>query len=928
MHVAAFGPWYVVSAHHSYKQGLTRLSVAQSHPIHLHIPTAETWTPDFPRLFGANPSWELFGQQIFRLSNKQFFPHNHLDHVWFLKWIAISADIALLRAFFSISSPTAGAVYEGLLGYARELRMSDLLRILFELGQFLRCNNPASFDEVQFVCIAVEIGSRPGDNLDIVNNCLSSKTPLLITKLNKRRGWASFTVLKAATRCDIAILRVLVDAGWKIERSLEFETICLGRIIRHIENWSSQQEHSLSTYIELLLRGGLLEGSASSQCNDDYRPQVGSITWDELVMVCPSTTRKALQMNFRAVLGDQGTCISRAGIFTFAQCGATRLHAYLDAHREDDAFLTRVTLEECLLVAAIVNDSMTASVLLEVGVDPYVGLLSNKLDGYQKASLIWNPSIVAAAAGHLEVLKLLLDQINLSSFLDLVPFREILHCGEVRQIRKQDVMEKRLYRVKLLRESYLNAEAQSSIFTAGYSLGGPRNNENGTERSVETLKYIRSVANAQGFGEKVDLEIIKAAVSHRRIVRLHGRKQYLPCDALLIKGLIDAHLEYKEEGMNLLHLSIRNHCSFTVARFLFDRGLKVHSGPGEQNRNSMLHDALLSDSPDRSEIVEFLLKEGADCRFCGEGLTILEASLWNWRSGMDSGAEFQRIFERLLDAGAPIYQWPRKRLSKWRPLVSMLLGLRASDNLILRVVDAGADLNACGYGNRERLQNVTPLQAAIIHRRDILARELICRGADAYAPASPQSGLTALQAACLYDLPIQFLEYLVDVLRVMIDEPPAENSGVTSLAGAVCGGSVNTVEFLLDHGVDVNAMCRFGAIIPDDKNALIRPLDLAVYCGSLDMVELLLKAGGRSRKAGLGGAINIATSAGHFAVLSILRRWDKKRGRQILDEEAIWQRRNPRQALMLSESANDPYKSDCDYVEDTDGLYVVDTRDD
>jgi ankyrin repeat protein len=610
--------------------------------------------------------------------------------------------------------------------------------------------------------------------------------------------------------------------------------------------------------------------------------------------------RKHLQKTVMQLIADRGNRISRAGVFTAAQDGVLGLRAYIEANQKDNAFLTRVTLEECLLFAAVVNDSKTALGLLEVGVDPYVGLLSNNLEKYHKGILPWNPSIVAAAAGHLEVLTLLLSQINLSSFLDIAPIHELIHHKKL----QEGYMGGELCRLNNMRQDYLwrsNPAVEGSLDRIEDCLIG-------RERKWETLEYIRTIAHSSGSGQKIDLDIIEAAVFKNRKPGYwrRTRRLHLPCEVLLIKGLIDTHLDYEEDGMDMLQISIRNHCSFAVVRFLSDKGFKVHSRPGGRDHNTMLHDALLSQSPDRSDIVDFLLREGADCQFCGEGLTILEASLWNLPSfGVSHSSEYQRTFERLLDAGAPVYHFPQKRLSKWRSPIPLLFCLQPSDardDLILRVVDAGPPLNDCGYGKGINGKNMTSLQAAIISGNETIARELIRRGADVHAPAYTQDGMTALQAACLCGIPIHFLEYLVIVLGVDVNEPPAKIGGLTSLAGAVLQRSLNTVEFLLDHGADVNAACSFLAPFKDNKHDLVRPLDFAAAFRSSDMVEFLLKAGGRSGKAGLGGSMGIAERLGHFAVLSVLQSWDKKHGRRILEDEALWQSRNPEQALLMYEA--------------------------
>lgn len=242
-------------------------------------------------------------------------------------------------------------------------------------------------------------------------------------------------------------------------------------------------------------------------------------------------------------------------------------------------------------------------------------------------------------------------------------------------------------------------------------------------------------------------------------------------------------------------------------------------------------------------------------------MTILEASLpqSTYDLGMTSGrAEYRKVFEQLLDAGATAYKWPRQQVPRRPPLVNMLLEIDASDELILRVADAGAPLNARGHMSEHYPPDfLTPLQAVVLHSRERLARELISRGADVYAPVTAPGGFIALQIACARNLSFRFLEYLVVVQGVDVNERPAPN-GTTSLAAAVKKCSLNTVEFLLDHGADINATMESRDHYEHIKTQVYRSLDIAVIFGYLDKVEFLLKAGGRSGQAGLGFAIEIA----------------------------------------------------------------------
>lgn len=887
----------------------------------MRMTPGQAWT-SAPRLFGANSSWDLIGRYVFNLSNG-IYQDWKLDHnAWFLKWISISADIVMLRAFFSINSPTVGAVYEQLRTIAGNLKRTGLLRLLFELRETLRVHNAASVNEAEFVSIAVSIGSRTDGSLDTVKICESSTPPLATTEL--RQWWRKPSFLVAASHCDIAILQVLVAAGWDIDTTYRcFDGDLVGQIMSLIYSWSPQQQNGLTVYLDILIRGGILDTNLSPLCIDDDRPEVAiediySITWDELVMLCPPMMRKTLDSILVGLTGGQGTSITKAGVFTAAQDGVLGLRAYIETYKQADSLLTSAILEESLLFAAILNDATTASVLLGIEVDPYAGHLSNNLEHYYKGNLPWDPSIVAAAAGNLEVLMLLVSKINIASFLDSVPIYELVQPLNPED-RPYDT-ERELQRLENLRRSYLYAQTRSAQSGVEGDLDGEPDSFRRWQsfivsgRRFDTLEYIRRAAKTQQRGQEIDLKIIKAAVLDEDSLRgWRGYNQYLPCEALLMEGLVEANLDYEEDGMDLLQLSLRNHCSLKVARFLLGKGFKVHSRPAPQSCHSMFHATLLSHSPDRLEIVELLLLEGADYNLCGEGLTILEASLRTTSESSDDESQDLDLFKLLLEAGAPVYHWPRKQLPQWMPLIVRLLLAGADDDLVLQVVDAGANLNATGYGHDDvtmkEVFNLTPLQASLAHGRERLARELIRRGADVHASAFQHYGRTALQAACNADVSVSLLEHLVTVLGVNVDEQPAEIGGTTSICAAASNGSLSTVEFLLNHGADVNAMSDcpsplyfYGGL---REGCLVRPLDCAVYMGKLDTVEFLLKAGGRSSTAGLGGAMGIAKRGKQFAMLSVLRSLNEKYGHRIHEDEALWQSRNPKEALMVSESAGD-----------------------
>lgn len=893
------------------------------------MPAEWTWTPG-PLVFGSNPSLDALACVTFHLSNKQFIDWTSDHHSWFLHWLGVSADVTMLRAFFSIKTPTVCAAYETLCHTAARLRRSTVVRVLFEIQDTVRNNSPITADGIQFLDIAVEIGSRADGMLDVAKRALKSSASSNQRSHGDRGQGQCLQQLfvSAATRRDIAIMETLVDAlgdcldGTHFNPDRPERRISL--VMRQLYAWDPDKVkdgYFIDDYIRLLVQGGILSPIIPARCCDDGRPEVAirnpqSITIDELVMISPPKKRRNLYSKILQSSSQHSTFVNNAGVFTAAVGGARGLLHYLQSCKQNDAFEIRATMQECLLFAASLNDVQTVSALIELGVDPEIGLLSHNQEQYRKGSLSWNPIIVAAAAGSLEVLKLLRESNDLVLFLNSAPLYEICHV-ENSETRYWDVRGRELRRLENLRRNLLFSQTWDSDAVV----------ENGTvhvvmlhrkdllspvsrlvfmveesrffvvdKRRIETIAMIRTVATADGVVARIDKEIIEAALCYdpKTWPMQVTKVAYHPCDVLLLDGLVDANLEYHEGDMDLLQLSIRAQCSLAVVELLLSKGLHVHSRAAVQSGNTMLHDALLSQCRDRSKIVHLLLREGADYRHVSEGLTVLEASLHRDFSMADGPfSDYLDIFTRLFEAGAPVRHRPRPQLEIWNPLVCQLVEAGAEDDLIFRVVDAGADLNErCRGGYRE-----TPLVAAISNGRERLAEELIRRGADVHAPASDDGGCTALQAACHAGSPFQFIESLVKVQGADVNEAPGEYHGKTALQLAARSGFLSLVEFLLDHGADVNALsggCE-GQIRRE------RVLDIAAGKGLLDMTEFLLKAGGRSATPGLGGAIRLAKRYGHFALLSVLLEWEKQNGMRMLEEEAEWQRQHPEAARLLSE---------------------------
>lgn len=909
------------------------VSVAKSQLL-LVLGVAELASTPSPRLFGRNPSLDLLAHISFELSNKLWIDWRSNHSNWFLKWLGVSADFTVLRMFFSAKTPTVWGVYEGLCRVVSNLQRPAPARVLFEIQDIVTKNNPTAVNGFDFLKIAVQIGSKADGMLDIARRAFErSELPLEgISDAGRHRFQVMF--LAAAARQDLAMMSLLRGAVAQFNDGTylagESTVRLIFSIICHLYDWDSENPDEVSTiseYIELLIQVGLLKTGLAAQCCIDGRPKVAicypaTITIDELVMICPPGKRESLYAAVARCSNDDRCFVSKAGVFTAALKGVRSLEAYLKLCHENDCFELRVTLQESLLFATCLNDVDMVSVLLQMGVDPEVSLLSKNQERYQKGHMPWNPMFVAATSGYLEILKLLSEKVNIVSFLSVAPLYEIVQYENAAEKFGQ-MKGRELRRLENLYRRYLysrkhdsDADVASALlhmhslrtgkkFAPGMSIITTAASLLTVEKGCpETISWIRDIATAHGMGQRMDKELIEVALFHNPETRILQCRNaaYQPCDVLLLEGLVEANAEYHQDDLDLLQLSIRAQCSLKVVEFLLSKGFRVHSRPAAHSGNTMLHDAILSNSHDRFKIVELLLREGADHGHCGMGLTVLEASLHRTAPSAEPWpvSDDVDMFKYLFAAGAPVRHWRRPELERWRPLTFLLLQAGAEDDLIIRVADAGADLNDRGWDNYTAGGNKTPLQKAISRGRESLAQELIKRGAYVHAHADRILGSTALQTACGLQSSLQFVEYLVKVQGADVNEPPSEIGGMTSLQGAASRGFLSLAEFLLAHGADVNALSgKFGTLPGQQQLSRRRALDFAAMMGRLDMTEFLLKAGGRSGAPGLSGAIYIAKENRHFAVLSVLLEWEREHGSRILREEAEWQEHNPELARLL-----------------------------
>lgn len=212
------------------------------------------------------------------------------------------------------------------------------------------------------------------------------------------------------------------------------------------------------------------------------------------------------------------------------------------------------------------------------------------------------------------------------------------------------------------------------------------------------------------------------------------------------------------------------------------------------------------------------------------------------------------IFKYLLERGASI-KGPRAGRGpyRWDSIVSLLISasVKEKEELILRVLDKGADVNEAGNGYR----SYTPIQAAAATGNLSLVKELLKRDADINAPASSDCGRTALQAACCEDeVNMELVEFLL-YAGAEVNAKTGVGRGVTALQAAAIQGHLKLANILLARGADVNAH----PAIKQGRTAL----EGAAEHGRLDMVQVLLNNGAVCEGSGYEAAVKLAAKNGH-----------------------------------------------------------------
>ncbi|KAI0435692.1 ankyrin repeat-containing domain protein [Xylaria telfairii] len=316
------------------------------------------------------------------------------------------------------------------------------------------------------------------------------------------------------------------------------------------------------------------------------------------------------------------------------------------------------------------------------------------------------------------------------------------------------------------------------------------------------------------------------------------------------------------KGRDILHHAIDRGCNLKTVEILLQRGARIRSMKTALNR------AAASSSADSLKIVQLLLQNGASFTEEQGELTLLESCLPIREGGVEEPERARRLqlFSVLLDNGAHVndLQPPVPVIGGWSPLLTRLLEYDAADELIYRIIEAGANINVFGR-ILENLYYQPPLQVAARKGRLNIVHRLVDRGANINAEPGLYSD-TALQAACNpdpgHEIDLNLIQFLIDN-GANINAPATRGFGATALKYTIMRGSMAAFCLLLDRGADIHGTNNHGSV-----------LDTAAEYGRLDMVDILLKKGAESyRQIGTPymGAIEAAMKGKHFAIAKMLR---------------------------------------------------------
>ncbi|KAI1119760.1 hypothetical protein F5Y10DRAFT_291014 [Nemania abortiva] len=793
---------------------------------------------------GSSPSLSG-GSDLASLSYSCFILSNNLDHdsiftKSLLKWIEISAEISVLKSFFSIKSFTTRSVWDTLYLSSVRLRQFGAYSILVELGlsmeigDWLTQRSSCLVDAVDMKATDTvkALLKKPGIDPNSVAFRDETSARLLMPWVE---NYLVSPLAMAAYDCDLDMIKILLTHGATVNPPLaqDWKGLAVHPLFAALRSGLRKGERRLLLDSLVRCTYALLDAGSDVDIYDElgWRRQTSRWGWYEPQypswLVDYAWKRFPTEASFITKLFDRSlkaqSEVTVAGVCIAANQGPKHVRQYLASRRlplgENRTAILQIAISE----AAAYGLSGPVGCLLQLGVDPNVKYIERGFSS-DCDHRDWHPVVRAAHGQHHHVLAVLRSMGTYSQPLLIV---------------------KRFFNAH--RDATPTSDSNISVNAA-----------------LSLVRLFRPEIEEDG--RSLILLFLKSAYQENFSICAKVCEMAWSWGAPRVIG---------DLGRDALHYAIFYSCCLDMIKFLMARGYRVHSKlaydygycldhlsaeetrfPSYYPRSSMLGDALTSYSNDRLAIINLLLDEGAETTGVNGHHTLLELV---FARAFSAGNRIDtiEIFKKLFYANAPVNRPPQQVPS--RSILTSLIGFDADDSLIFQVIDATRDIDECigGY---------VPLLAAIAKGRLAIAKRLLDRGAKvnnvAYVGRS-----TPLAIACgATDIPLGFIEDLIKRGADINPQVVRQNSR-TPLHAAAETGKLNVAALLLKHGADVNVACKFS------EDFYYTPLDIATMEGKLDMVHLLRSLGGKSWDQGMtgfDGAIAHARIGGYYAIAEFL----------------------------------------------------------
>lgn len=332
---------------------------------------------------------------------------------------------------------------------------------------------------------------------------------------------------------------------------------------------------------------------------------------------------------------------------------------------------------------------------------------------------------------------------------------------------------------------------------------------------------------------------------------------------------VDVNAEVKDDLGNqstvisqCLTIEVFRHASWDMCRRLISSGAKLRYNASDTTCYRLLRGMLRSHLHCPVDVIQLFqsFQEDLEKITRREWNHLLRDILFRYRYNEVSWEIIGPLFRRYFNI-------------EGRPILSLAIYASLPSDLVQSLLDQGVDLN------EEDPDLGSPIYVAIHHWQFKWVWKLTEAGVDLNATVGKRDQ-SALTSACSLGVrcPGEKREKM-NLIRYLIQhgadingggEPSKRPFGRTPLQACAMDGDVETASLLLQHGADTNALCcQLGR-----RDAFWTALDLAAGSGRIDMVQLLLKAGGLSHmpgSTGYDGCIAISLRYGQHAIVKLVR---------------------------------------------------------